>query len=381
VACRGALTCNLGLCNSPALSKELEELIKTEFIGKKVFTKLAIKFNACPNSCGHQPVGKISFHGMVRRVDNRPVPFYKLLLGGRKEVGKTKLAEEVGVIPAKNIPGFLRAFLNRTEQTLGDQEDIYEFLEKKGKSLAREIMEAYIYVPSYSENRNFYIDWGRKEEFSLAGLGPGECGAGVLDMIESDLTEAKLALAEAEKNYSAVDIKKALFLSARALLVVKGSDPKSEAEAFLDFKNKFIGAGIASDKYAGINEIFAGIADSLSREEKKEKFLYAKEFLEHINQLYKCMDSAFNFPGERPVGLKKEERPRQILDLKGTPCPLNYVKAKLFLEELNSGAVLEIFLDEGEPMDNVPRSLEADGHKILKLEKQDGFYRLLVKKA
>ena len=70
----------------------------------------------------------------------------------------------------------------------------------------------------------------------------------------------------------------------------------------------------------------------------------------------------------------------EVLDLKGTPCPINYVKTKLVLEELGSGAVLQVLLDEGDPVKNVPRSLKDDGHEVLGIEKQDSHYVVTVKK-
>lgn len=379
VVCKGALTCNLGLCNSPALAKEIEDVIKDEFIGKKVFHSLDIKINGCPNACGQQPIGKLSFYGLVRKLDNRPAPFYKFLMGGRKEIEFTKFAEEVGMISAKNIPQFLRDFLRKADEEIVENVDIYEFLSGPARKIATKVLEDYSYAPSYSENRSYYIDWGKTEEFSLAGLGPGECGAGVLDMIEADLNEAKIALEEAEKEtYLAKEIKKALFLSARTLLIIKGLDPKGADEVFTGFREKFIDDGIASSSYSDIKDVFEGISDKLSPEERKERFRYTKGFLEHINELYGNMDSSFNFP-KLKIGPQEKEAVN-ILDLKGTPCPINYVKTKLVLENLDSGDTLEVLLDEGEPMDNVPKSLENDGHQIVKIEKQDGFYKVLVKK-
>lgn len=380
VACKGALTCNLGLCNSPGLAEEIEDVVKKEFLKKKVFRTLGIRLNGCPNSCAQHPIGKLSFYGMVRRVDNRPVPFYKFLLGGRKEAELTRLAEEIGIVPAKNVPHFLRDFLERVDERIGESEDVYDFLRVSGKRIAQQVLEHYSYVPSYLENRDFYIDWGKTEEFSLAGLGPGECGAGILDLIEADLSEARLALERAEKEFfSLPDIKKTLFFSARALLAVKGKDPKNEREAFSDFKEKFIKEGIASSVYANIQEVFKSMDEKTSPGQRRDEFSYASKFLEHINELYKSMDSTFNFP-KKEKSSQRHEIPRKILDLKGTPCPINYVKVKLVLEKLNQGDTLEVFLDEGEPMDNVPKSLENDGHQVLKIEKQDGFYRVVVKK-
>lgn len=380
VACKGALTCNLGLCNSPGLAEEIEDVVKKEFLKKKVFRTLGIRLNGCPNSCAQHPIGKLSFYGMVRRVDNRPVPFYKFFLGGRKEAELTRLAEEIGIVPAKNVPHFLRDFLERVDERIGESEEVYDFLGGPAKKIAQQVLEHYSYVPSYLENRDFYIDWGKTEEFSLAGLGPGECGAGVLDLIEADLSEARLALERAEKEFfSLPDIKKTLFFSARALLAVKGKDPKNEREAFSDFKEKFIKEGVASSVYANIQEVFKSMDEKTSPGQRRDEFSYASKFLEHINELYKSMDSTFNFP-KKEKSSEKGETLSNVLDLKGTPCPINYVKVKLVLEKLNQGDTLEVLLDEGEPMDNVPKSLENDGHQILKTEKQDGFYRVIVKK-
>jgi len=71
----------------------------------------------------------------------------------------------------------------------------------------------------------------------------------------------------------------------------------------------------------------------------------------------------------------------QKLDLRGVQCPVNFVKAELMLEEMKKGEILEILLDEGEPIRNVPRSLKEEGHEILHVEDLGGFYRLLVKKV
>jgi TusA-related sulfurtransferase len=54
----------------------------------------------------------------------------------------------------------------------------------------------------------------------------------------------------------------------------------------------------------------------------------------------------------------------QTLDLTGVACPLNWVKAKLALEELDPGDELTLLLDSGEPIESVPRSAREDGHEV-----------------
>ena len=71
----------------------------------------------------------------------------------------------------------------------------------------------------------------------------------------------------------------------------------------------------------------------------------------------------------------------QTIDLRGISCPTNFVKAKLALEDLEDGQQVEILLDDGEPVKNVPRSLKAEGHKLLGLQQTEGgHYILNIKK-
>jgi len=68
----------------------------------------------------------------------------------------------------------------------------------------------------------------------------------------------------------------------------------------------------------------------------------------------------------------------QTLDLRGVSCPTNFIKIKLALEMFDPGELVEILLDGGEPVKNVPRSLTDEGHRLLGLEKKDNYYVLRV---
>jgi tRNA 2-thiouridine synthesizing protein A len=52
------------------------------------------------------------------------------------------------------------------------------------------------------------------------------------------------------------------------------------------------------------------------------------------------------------------------LDLRGVPCPMNWVRTKLALEQLAAGDSLVVELDPGEPIESVPRSAREDGHEV-----------------
>ena len=70
------------------------------------------------------------------------------------------------------------------------------------------------------------------------------------------------------------------------------------------------------------------------------------------------------------------------VDITDVVCPATFVKAKVAIEELDDGQVLAVRMNDGEPVQNVPRSLKEEGHKILKLtDNEDGTYTLYVQKV
>lgn len=71
----------------------------------------------------------------------------------------------------------------------------------------------------------------------------------------------------------------------------------------------------------------------------------------------------------------------KLIDLRGVCCPTNFVKAKLALEMADSGDILRFYLDEGEPEQNVTRSLKAEGHQVLESLKGEGCCILTVEKV
>ena len=70
------------------------------------------------------------------------------------------------------------------------------------------------------------------------------------------------------------------------------------------------------------------------------------------------------------------------VDITDVVCPVTFVKAKVAMEELEVGQILTVRLNDGEPVQNVPRSFKEEGQQILKLiDNEDGTYNLIVKKV
>jgi TusA-related sulfurtransferase len=69
------------------------------------------------------------------------------------------------------------------------------------------------------------------------------------------------------------------------------------------------------------------------------------------------------------------------LDITKERCPMTFVKAKLHLEQLESGDTTEILLVAGEPLDNVPRTATEQGYQVLETTHvKDNIHKLIIKK-
>lgn len=72
--------------------------------------------------------------------------------------------------------------------------------------------------------------------------------------------------------------------------------------------------------------------------------------------------------------------PHSHLDLRGTPCPLNFVRTKLYLEKMTPGSLLEVWLDPGEPIEQVPDSLTMSGYQVENITNCIEYFSLLVRR-
>jgi sulfite reductase (ferredoxin) len=364
--CKGATTCNLGLGNAPGLGKAIIKVLEEAKISYEKWRGFKINISGCPNACGQHPIGTLGMYGSVRKIEGRSVLFYNILAFGKNDGEKTLLAHPFGLIPAKNIPLFIKEMVS----ILDVFSTPLKAFEEKGREILNVLIDKYSKVPSYEENIDFYKDFEKEEEFSLQGLSQGECGAGIIDMIESDLVQAQTARTPLEK----------ILYSARSLLVLKGIDVIDFDDAVKDFVKYLVDGGVFPKKYKNLPEFVNSIKNGLvSHELAKE---YANELLEEVKEVYRNIDSSFNLPVRYEV-LKETENEKifEVYDLRGVPCPINFVKAKLKLEEMKIGDTLMLYLDEGEPIKNVPLSLKEEGHKIVSIERKNEYYEVLVKKG
>lgn len=70
------------------------------------------------------------------------------------------------------------------------------------------------------------------------------------------------------------------------------------------------------------------------------------------------------------------------IDIKGEVCPYTYVKSKLAIEEMQEGEVLEIITNHKPAVENIPKSMEGEGHQVLEVSQiNETDYKIMVRKS
>jgi len=67
----------------------------------------------------------------------------------------------------------------------------------------------------------------------------------------------------------------------------------------------------------------------------------------------------------------KETAADCFIDITSDTCPMTFVKTKLKIEKMKPGQVLDVLLNKGEPLKNVPLSAQELGHTILSITPQE----------
>lgn len=259
-ACPGTDTCKLGIASSRGLAAELtRRLTSSPDQQDEAVRKLRIKISGCFNSCGQHHVADIGFFGVSRSVNQRKVPHFQIILGGRWKQNAGSYGLGIGSVPARVVPEALHritAFFASERQA---NEDFQDFTTRVGKKSLRGNLNDLTQVPTYEEDATYYSDWGSPREFSIGDLAAGECAGEVVSFGDFELAAAERLVFEAQIKLDDHDLFEADRLAYRAMLeAAKGlikidqvTVPGNPDGIVREFKTLFHETGRFHDKYAG----------------------------------------------------------------------------------------------------------------------------------
>jgi len=381
IACAGAGTCKLGICLSRGALTAIYKKLNNQQITLDDIKGLSIHISGCPNACGQHFAAQLGFFGRVLHKEGRAYPAYTVLLGADLTPGKTKLAEKAGTIPSRDLPEFIVRVINDYLEQSKDTSDFHLYLEQGGSERIKSLCNEFKDIPAFTEDRNYYYDWDAEDVFSTIELGQGECSAGLFDMINVEINQIKKDKETYKKTAITEEKTTALYGIVRSassmLLVTKGLEVKDEKDIFRHFKTAFINPGLIPTTFEAV--VTSAENNNIEELEKNSSIVF--DLATNVIELYEKMDDSLRFPGELDNTSSTKEKTVKLLDLRGVACPMNFVKTKVELSSMEKDSLVEVYLDDGEPINNVPGSVKGEGHTILKKEKIDNYWSITIKKG
>jgi sulfite reductase (ferredoxin) len=256
-----------------------------------------LNLSGCPNTCGQHMLADLGFYGNVARRGQQMFPAYAVVAGARVGDGEARLARTIDRVSARDLPRFVEDVLKLWLEKKSGHASFADYIDAEGTQDLRSIADRYRNIPAPEVDRSYYCDWNSDEMFSLAGKSAGECSAGLFDLIEVDLKQAKrvreqLQAAE-EQDEKAVEaaLYTVTLCSARALLITRGIEAPTDTAVFENFRKHFIASGLIDSRF---EPVVAGAQQQprLALASQKDD---AFALLDAVDGLYRSMDNSLRF--------------------------------------------------------------------------------------
>jgi sulfite reductase beta subunit-like hemoprotein len=177
VSCPGTDSCKLGITSSMGLNRAIVEKIELMNIADPLVRDMMINISGCPNSCGQHHLGNIGFHGAAMKNDERQIPAYNVLLGGRRREGEPLRVGQMAKlrIPSKRVPDAVERFIGVYAEQRNDGEPFNDFFDRVGVKPFEVAVQDLTVTPAFAtDNLQEFIDWEREGLYVLE-RGEGEC--------------------------------------------------------------------------------------------------------------------------------------------------------------------------------------------------------------
>jgi sulfite reductase beta subunit-like hemoprotein len=174
--CPGADTCQIAVTKSRELAIAVGGLFTNGLAADADMEGVHVKISGCTNSCGQHHIGTLGFYGTYRKINDRPVPHYQLLIGGSTKEGEAKFGQPVTAIPARRVPEAIKAIVAAYKKDKQGAETLDKWLDRAGRARVKEVVAEFTQLPAYEKDPTLYFDWGDTSDFK-AEIGVGECAA------------------------------------------------------------------------------------------------------------------------------------------------------------------------------------------------------------
>jgi len=371
VACPGTETCRLGITSSRGLAEALQPLM-ADLKKDTTLADLTVKASGCQHSCARHHIADLGFHGLAKKIDGQAVPHYQLHVGGSGKAGRN-LAFATDPIPAIRAPEAGITMLNAYKDGRESDESVHAWATRLGQQGINDILKPFAGQPG--EIDGLIYDWSENEAFNTKGNKKGECAGAVLSLSDALISEAEYELLIARAHLDAMfwadaqtALRRSVISTARAFLVPYGEAPEEDGEVFALL---LANAGSDAELIGGFNTVQMALmnidlADPAAGVTKLRDV--QAEWLKLAGRRFAAVPAEAQAEDKAAPTDEDAAADVVLLDLSGVACPMNFVKTKIKLSTMAVGSQLDVILDDGAPIENVPLSLEEQGQKVLEKE-------------
>jgi sulfite reductase (NADPH) hemoprotein beta-component len=176
VSCPGAETCRLAVTQARGLGKLVEDHLRATPRALSLAPDLTIKVSGCPNGCSRHHVAGIGFQGSVRKVGDRGVPQYFVLVGGSASGPDARFGRLAAKIPARRIPRAVDLLLDLYERARTPGESATAFFGRVALEDVKQSLRALGEIDAATARPEDFVDLGESHSFKASTL-EGECSA------------------------------------------------------------------------------------------------------------------------------------------------------------------------------------------------------------
>lgn len=176
VSCPGAESCRLAVTASRGLGRMLTDYLEEHPEIVEAARSSHIKISGCPNGCGQHHVADIGFQGSIRKLGDRPVPQYFVMVGGGVAADGANFGRVVAKVPARRVPEALERLIALYREQHAPPETAGAFFRRIDVALVKKTLADLEPLPAEQAQRQDFIDLGEDTEYKQVVL-DGECSA------------------------------------------------------------------------------------------------------------------------------------------------------------------------------------------------------------
>jgi len=175
-SCPGAEACRLAVTQSRGLGKLLGDRLRERPDLVAAVPGLGIKISGCPNGCGQHHIAGLGFQGSVRKLGDKVIPQYFVMVGGGIDTGGARFARLAAKVPARRMPEVVERLVALYVSERDAGEEAPAFFRRVDVGVVKAALADLEAITAADAVHEDFIDLGEEAQFKVEAL-EGECSA------------------------------------------------------------------------------------------------------------------------------------------------------------------------------------------------------------